>query len=74
MSSFQTYLLGFILLVVGVAVGAYLLGAPTTWIGVGVVILLGVGIMAATSRTKHRDPLHPSETQTSYRDPRQPPR
>ncbi len=56
MSSFGTYLLGFILLVIGLAIGAYLLNVPPTWIAVGVVVLLGIGIMAATNRTKPRDP------------------
>jgi hypothetical protein len=56
MSSFGTYLLGFIILVIGLAVGASLLGVPTMWIVVGVVVLLGGGIMAATQRTKPRDP------------------
>jgi peptidoglycan/LPS O-acetylase OafA/YrhL len=59
MSSFQTYLIGFIVLVIGLAVAAHLLGAPALWIVVGVVILLGLGIMAATSRTKPRDPQAP---------------
>jgi hypothetical protein len=56
MSSFGTYLLGFIILVIGLAVGASLLGVPTMWIVVGVIVLLGGGIMAATNRTKPRDP------------------
>lgn len=60
MSSFQTYLIGFIVLVVGLAIGAYLLGAPPLWIGVGVIILLGIGIISATSRTKPRDPQPPA--------------
>ena len=56
MSSFGTYLLGFIVLIIGLGVAAYLLGVPPTWIVVGVVILIGVAIMTATSRTKPRDP------------------
>lgn len=56
MSSFGTYLVGFILLIVGLAIGAYLLNVPTTWIVVGALVLLGIGVMAATSRTKPRDP------------------
>lgn len=60
MSSFQTYLIGFIVLVIGLAIAAYLLGAPPLWIGVGVIILLGVGIISATSRTKPRDPQPPA--------------
>ena len=56
MSSFSTYLIGFIIVVVGLTIAAVLLNVPTTWIVVGVVILLGIGVLMATSRTKPRDP------------------
>ncbi len=56
MSSFATYLIGFVVLIIGLAVGAHLMGAPTMWIVVGVIVMLGVGILSATSRTKPRDP------------------
>lgn len=56
MSSFATYLLGFVVLIAGLAIAAYLLNVPPTWIMVGVVILLGLGILMATSRTKPKDP------------------
>ena len=59
MTSFQTYLLGFIILVIGLAVAAHLLGVPPLWIGVGVLVLVGIGIISATSRTKPRDPQRP---------------
>jgi positive regulator of sigma E activity len=59
MSSFATYLLGFLIVIVGLAIAAYLVGVPTTWIVVGVVVLLGIGIISATSRTKTRDPQSP---------------
>ena len=59
MSSFQTYLLGYIILVIGLAIAAYLLGAPGIWIAVGTIVLIGVGIIAATGRTKSRDPQEP---------------
>ena len=59
MSSFATYLIGFIILVVGLAFAAYLLNVPGTWIGVGVIVLLGMGVLMATSRTKPRDPPPP---------------
>jgi hypothetical protein len=62
MSSFGTYLIGYILLVVGLAIAASLLGVPTTWIAVGVVVLIGIGIMMATSRTKPRDPPPPGSS------------
>jgi uncharacterized membrane protein YiaA len=56
MSSFATYLLGFIIFVIGLAVAAYLLHVPGQWIGVGALMLIGLGILTATQRTKPRDP------------------
>ncbi|MHB1223565.1 MAG: hypothetical protein ACYC2G_05885 [Gemmatimonadaceae bacterium] len=56
MSSFSTYLIGFVVLIIGLAVAAWLLGAPPVWIAVGVVVLLGLAIMKGTSQTKRRDP------------------
>ncbi|MBI1896356.1 MAG: hypothetical protein HYZ57_06415 [Acidobacteria bacterium] len=54
--SFALYILGFLILVVGLAYGAHLLHVPATWIGVGVVILVGLGIITGVSSTRHRDP------------------
>jgi heme A synthase len=56
MSSFATYLIGFVILIAGLGIAAYLLNVPTMWIGVGVVVLIGIGVLSATSRTKMRDP------------------
>jgi hypothetical protein len=56
MSSFATYLLGFIIVIVGLAVAAYLLNVPPMWIAVGVVVLIGLGVLMATTRTRPRDP------------------
>ena len=56
MSSFGTYLIGFIILIIGLGVGAFLLNIPTMWIAVGVIVLLGIGVLMATSRTKMKDP------------------
>jgi positive regulator of sigma E activity len=56
MSSFSTYIVGFIILVVGLALAAYLLDVPAMWIAVGVIVLIGIGVLMATSRTKPRDP------------------
>ena len=56
MSSFSTYIVGFIILIVGLALAAYLLNVPSMWIAVGVVVLIGVGVLMGTSRTKPRDP------------------
>jgi hypothetical protein len=56
MSSFTTYIIGFLILIIGLGAAAFLLNVPQMWIGVGAVILLGIGVLSATSRTKMRDP------------------
>lgn len=56
MSSFGTYIIGFLVLIAGLAIAAWLLGAPPVWIVVGVIVLLGIAIISATSRTKPKDP------------------
>ena len=59
MSSFGTYLIGFIILIVGLAIAAFLLNVPTMWIVVGVIVLIGIGVLMGTSRTKMKDPPSP---------------
>ena len=56
MSSFSTYLIGFIVLIIGLAIGAILLGVSQTWVIVGAIILIGIAIVTATTRTKIKDP------------------
>jgi len=53
-SSFGIYLIGFIILIIGLALGAHLAGAPTTWIAVGVICLIGIGILSAVKKTQGR--------------------
>lgn len=59
MSSFTTYIIGFVILVAGLAIAAYLLDVPGMWIAVGVIVALGIGVITATSRTKMKDPPAP---------------
>ena len=59
MSSFTTYLVGFVILILGLAIAAYLLNVPTMWIVVGAIILIGVGVLMATTRGKMKDPPGP---------------
>ncbi|MDQ6718225.1 MAG: SoxR reducing system RseC family protein [Gemmatimonadota bacterium] len=56
MSSFSTYLIGYIVLIIGLTIAAFLLGAPPIWIIVGAIVLIGLGIVMATTRTKPKDP------------------
>ena len=60
MSSFGTYLLGFLILIVGLAIAAYLLNVPAMWIVVGAIVLVGIGVLMATTRGKMKDPPGPS--------------
>ena len=54
--SFAMYLIGLILVVIGLAYGASLASVPPHWIAVGVIAILGLGIMSAVSKTRMRDP------------------
>ena len=56
MSSFSTYSIGFIVLIIGLAIAAILLGVSSTWVTVGAIIAIGIGIVTATTRTKPKDP------------------
>ena len=52
-----TYLVGFLVVILGLAFAAYLLNAPPMWIAVGVIVLVGLGIVMATTRTRPKDPV-----------------
>ena len=56
MSAFGTYLLGFVIVIVGLVFAAYLLNVPPLWITAGAIVMIGIGVLTATTRTKHRDP------------------
>jgi hypothetical protein len=55
MSSLSIYLIGFLILVVGVTMGLHLAGVPAAWIGVAGVVLIGLGVLSAVSKTRRRD-------------------
>ena len=55
MSSLSIYLLGFLVVVIGVVMGLHLAGVPDAWVAVAGVILIGVGILSAVARTRGRD-------------------
>ena len=54
--SFGLYLLGYIVLIIGLAIGAHLMHVPPRWIGVGVITLVGIGILTGVTRTRRPDP------------------
>jgi hypothetical protein len=54
--SFAIYLIGYIVFIIGLAIGAHLLHVPPRWIGVGALILAGLGVLTGVARTRQRDP------------------
>jgi hypothetical protein len=55
--SFGIYIVGYIILIVGLALGAHLLQVPQKWIGVGVLCLVGMAIIHGVTATRHKDPV-----------------
>ena len=54
--SFLLYLIGFIVFIAGLAWLATVMGLSQTYIMIGAVILLGIGIFMAATRTRAKDP------------------
>ncbi len=50
------YMLGVLLVVAGLAYGASRLGISSTWIMIGALIIIGLGIMAGITKTRQKDP------------------
>jgi hypothetical protein len=55
MSNFALYFIGTFLVAGGLALTAYKLGASPVWIGIGVIIVIGLGIMSAVSKTRQKE-------------------
>lgn len=58
MSSLTIFIIGFVILVCGLAYGASMAGVAPQWIAVGALVLLGIGIAMGVTRTRQRDPSH----------------
>jgi hypothetical protein len=52
------WVIGFMVLIGGLAYGASLAGMSPQWIGVGAVVLAGIGIVMGVSRTRTKDVSH----------------
>lgn len=57
--SFGLYFFGFLLFIAGVAWALVTAGVPVLYVGIACVILLGIGIMMAVTRTRPKDPPSP---------------
>lgn len=53
--SFGIYMIGFIILIIGLAIGAHMMHVPPQWIGVGVITLMGLGILLGVTSTRRPD-------------------
>ena len=52
MTNFFVYMLGTIIVAGALAYGAHLLGVNARWIGVGVAVIIGLGVMTAIVKTR----------------------
>ncbi len=53
--SFGIYMIGFIILIVGLGIAAHLMHVPPAWIGTGIVTLIGLGILLGVTSTRRPD-------------------
>lgn len=53
--SFGIYLTGFVIVIAGLAYGAFLMHIPAHWIVVGGLVLVGLGILTGVKATRQKD-------------------
>jgi hypothetical protein len=58
MSSLAIWIIGFIVLIGGLAYGANLAGLGPQWIAVGVLVLVGLGVVMGVTKTRTKDVSH----------------
>ncbi len=58
MSSLAIWVIGFVILIGGLAYGANMAGMSPQWIGVCAVVLTGIGIVMGVSKTRTKDVSH----------------
>lgn len=67
MSNFALYVIGYLIVIAGLAYAAHLLGVAPVWIGVGAMVLIGIGIVTGVSRTRYRETPPDEDTRGSRR-------
>ncbi len=58
MSSLAIFIIGFVVLIAGLAYGANMAGVSPQWIGVGVLVLAGIGLVMGVTKTRTKDVSH----------------
>ena len=56
--SFALFIVGLVVLVGGIAWALVMAGVSTTYIAIACLVVVGIGIMSAVSRTRAKDPAH----------------
>ncbi len=54
--SFGLYFVGYIILIIGLAIGAHLMHIANQWIGVGIIVMVGIAIITGVTSTRRPDP------------------
>lgn len=54
--SFTLYIVGYVILIIGLALGAYYMHVPARWVAVGVLVLVGIGVASGVAKTRQKDP------------------
>ncbi|HVW87358.1 MAG TPA: hypothetical protein VHB50_21875 [Bryobacteraceae bacterium] len=54
--SIGIYMIGFIIVIIGLSIGAHMMHVPPAWIGVGVLVMVGLGLLSGVTHTRRRDP------------------
>lgn len=52
MNWFNLSFIGWVIVIIALAIAAYMLRAPLVWIGIGSLALLGIGIIMSVSKSK----------------------
>ena len=58
MSNLAIFIVGFVILIAGLAYGANMAGMSPQWIAVCAVVLAGIGIVMGVSKTRTKDVSH----------------
>lgn len=58
MSNFAIFIIGFIILIAGLAYGANMAGMSPQWIGVGIAVLVGIGVVMGVTKTRSKEQPH----------------
>lgn len=57
--SFPIYLVGFLIVIGGIAWGLSVVGVPTLYIMIACVIMVGIGIVTGVAKTRQKDAPNP---------------